>query len=165
MPLPTPPEKLFSVLDGLHISYKVYNHEPSFTVAESAHLKQRIPGLHCRNLFVRDKKEKMFLITAANDTSVDLKGLETVLGCKRLSFGSPERLWQYLGVRPGHVCPFAVINDREKLVTPVLDKTMMDACEICVHPMENHMTVALKPQDLLKFLEFCGHPAHITALT
>lgn len=164
-PLPTPPEKLFAVLDGLGIPYKVYNHEPTFTVAESEHLKKNIPGLHCRNLFVRDKKEKMFLITAANDTAVDLKALETVLGCKRLSFGSPERLWRHLGVRPGSVCPFAAVNDREGLVTSVLDKTMLEVDEVCVHPMENHMTIALKPQDLVKFLEFCGHPAHITALT
>ena len=163
--LPTSPEKLFAVLDGLGIAYKIHHHPPIFTVAEGEHLKKSIPGLHCRNLFVRDKKEKMFLITAANETPVDLKNLETLLGCKRLSFGSPERLWQYLGVRPGSVCPFAAVNDTERKVTSVLDQTMMDADIVCVHPMKNHMTIALKPQDLVKFLEFCGHSPHIVALT
>ena len=164
-PLPTPPEKLFAVLGELDIPYQIHHHPPTFTVAESEHLKKSIPGLHCRNLFVRDKKEKMFLITAANETPVDLKSLETLLDCKRLSFGSPERLWQYLGVRPGHVCPFAVVNDRENKVLSVLDRRMMNADIICVHPMENHMTIGLKPQDLVKFLEFCGHRPHIAALT
>ena len=164
IPLPTPPEKLFAVLDGLGIPYQTHHHPPTFTVAESEYLKRDIPGLHCRNLLVRDKKEKMFLITAANETPVDLKSLETLLGCKRLSFGSPERLWRYLGVRPGHVCPFAAINDRENKVISVLDRGIMDADTVCVHPMENHMTVALKPQDLVKFLEFCGHKPLIIKL-
>lgn len=163
--LPTSPDKLFATLAQLGIPYQLYHHEPAFTVAESEHLKRDIPGLHCRNLFVRDKKERMFLITLGNDTHVDLKGLEKLLGCGRLSFGSPERLWQYLGVRPGHVCPFAVINDKNNKVISVIDKAMMEAETVAVHPMENHMTICLKPADLLNFLEFCRHTAHITNLT
>jgi len=163
-PLPTPPQALFACLDRLNIPYRVYEHEPAFTVAESEHLKAHIPGLHCRNLFVRDKKEKMFLITAANETPVDLKGLEKTLNCGRLSFGSAERMWRHLGVRPGHVCPFAAINDRSCAVLSVLDVRMMEADEIAVHPMENNMTIVLKPADLLKFLEFTGHKPHIADL-
>lgn len=163
-PLPTSPQALFSCLDSMAIPYRVYDHDPVFTVAESEHLKAHIPGLHCRNLFVRDKKEKMFLITVADDVPVDLKGLEKILDCRRLSFGSAERMWRHLGVRPGHVCPFAAINDRDCAVLSVLDAGMMRADEIAVHPMENHMTIVLKPADLLKFLEFTGHKPHIADL-
>lgn len=163
-PLPTTPQDLFAFLERLGIPYRVYDHDPVFTVAESAHLKVRIPGLHCRNLFVRDRKEKMFLITVADEAPIDLKGLEKILDCGRLSFGSVERMWRHLGIRPGHVCPFAVINDRARTVLSVLDAGMMQADEIAVHPMENHMTIVLKPADLLKFLEFTGHNPHIADL-
>jgi Ala-tRNA(Pro) deacylase len=163
-PLPTPPEKLFALFAELDIPYQLYHHDPFFTVADGEHLKKDIPGLHCRNLFLRDKKERMFLITAGNDTRIDLKKLEFLLDCGRLSFGSPERLWQYLGVRPGHVCPFAAVNDKDNKVISIIDKAMMDAGTVAVHPMENHMTICLKPADLLKFLEFHEHTAHITDL-
>jgi Ala-tRNA(Pro) deacylase len=113
--LPTSPAALLAVLDNLGIAYKLHSHPPIFTVAEGVHLKESIPGLHCRNLFLRDKKEIMYLVVVANDTKVDLKNLEKLLGSARLSFGSPERLWTHLGITPGSVCPFAAINDRERI--------------------------------------------------
>jgi Ala-tRNA(Pro) deacylase len=164
-PLPTTPAALFARLDSLGISYKVYEHAPVFTVAESEDVTAHIPGLHCRNLFVRDKAEKMFLITVGNDTRIDLKKLQVLLGCGRLSFGSPERLWRHLGVRPGSVCPFAIINDRDMSVTAILDKAMMDAEIVNYHPMENHMTIGLTPAGLIKFIESCGHKPHIIDLS
>lgn len=169
VPLPTPPALLFARLDELGINYKVHQHPPVFTVAESEHVTAHIPGLHCRNLFVRDNKkkdgaEKMFLVVVANETRIDLKKLQTLLGCGRLSFGSAERLWRTLGVRPGSVCPFAIINDKACAVTVILDKSMMDADIVNYHPMENHMTIGLPPGDLLKFVESCGHKPHIIDL-
>jgi Ala-tRNA(Pro) deacylase len=163
-PLPTPAPALLAHLDGIGVEYKVHEHAPVFTVAESEHVTAHIPGLHCRNLFVRDKAEKMFLVTAANETKIDLKKLQVLLGCGRLSFGSADRLWRTLGVRPGSVCPFAIINDKTHQVTAILDKSMMEADIVNYHPMENHMTISLTPAGLLKFIESCGHKPHITDL-
>lgn len=164
-PLPTPAEALLATLDHLAVTYSLHHHPPVFTVEESAPLKAAIPGVHCRNLFLRDKKEKMFLVVAANETRIDLKKLQDVLGCERLSFGSADRLWRHLGVRPGSVCPFALINDKNHAVTVILDRDMMAAAIINYHPMENHLTIGLSPADLIRFVEFCGHTPHITDLT
>lgn len=162
--LPTKPSQLLAILDDLGIAYKVYDHEPAFTVAQSAHLKDHIPGTHCRNLFLRDKKGVMFLVVAANDTEVDLKALPERLGCGRLSFGSADRLWQYLGIYPGAVCPFTVINDRDHAVRVVLDAFMMDQDLVCYHPLDNAQTISLTPSGLLKFLQSTGHEPLILAL-
>jgi Ala-tRNA(Pro) deacylase len=156
---------LISILDNLEINYQIFDHAPIFTVAEGEHLKANIPGTHCRNLFVRDKKEKMFLVVAANDTAVDLKKLPDLLGCGRLSFGSAERLWQHLGIYPGAVCPFALINDKDHQVSVVLDAYMMAQEIVNYHPLDNAKTISLKPADLLKFLEFTGHKPQILDLS
>lgn len=155
--IPTSPEMLFDVLAGLNIKYELHHHRPIFTVEEGADLKASIPGLHCRNLFLRDKKGTMFLVLAGNETVIDLKNLEERLGCGRLSFGSPERLMEYLGIYPGAVCPFAVINDTQRRVQIMLDGHIAKAEQICVHPLDNRMTICLKPDDLLKFLTHTGH--------
>lgn len=161
--LPTSPEDLFKVLDSLNIPYDLYRHDPIFTVEEGLHLKAEIPGTHCRNLFLKDKKGKMFLITAANETKIDLKALPQMLGCGRLSFGSKNRLMEYLGIYPGAVTPFTAINDKTNNVSIVLDKTMMEAEAMCVHPLDNAMTIGFKPDDLLRFLEHTGHTPQILA--
>ena len=106
----------------------------------------------------------MFLVTLANETEVDLKEMEELLECKRLSFGSPDRLWTYLGVRPGSVCPFAVINDTEQEVPLILDEWMMNQKRVNYHPLLNTMTVGLAPEDLLKFLMDIKHPHKILTL-
>jgi Ala-tRNA(Pro) deacylase len=165
LPLPVNAAALLARLQELGIGYELYHHEPVFSVAESEHLKAQIPGLHCRNLFLRDKKEKMFLVVAANETAVDLKKLEGVLGCDRLSFGSSGRLWRYLGVRPGSVCPYAIINDKGGAVSIILDQSMMAADLVDYHPMENHLTICVAPADLVKFIESTGHRAHIIDLS
>jgi Ala-tRNA(Pro) deacylase len=156
-PLPTSPETLLARLDSHGIPYVLHHHRAVFTVSESLEMERDMPGIHCRNLFVRDKKERMFLISAANETEIDLKALESRLGCARLSFGSPERLWTYLGVRPGSVCPYAIVNDTENLVTPVLDAYMMRGELVNFHPLINTMTIGVAPDDLLKFIRSTGH--------
>ena len=156
-PLPTAPEALLERLEALDISYGLRRHKAVFTVAESTALLHGIPGTHCRNLFVRDKKETMFLVVAANETPVDLKRMQELLNCGRLSFGSPERLWRHLGVRPGSVCPFAVINDKDGAVQVVLDANMMKADRVVYHPLVNEMSISLTPTDLLRFLADTGH--------
>ncbi len=156
-PLPTPASALLRILGDLDIANRLYHHQPVFTVEESLEIERDMPGAHCRNLFVRDKKEIMFLVVAQNETMIDLKKLSGLLDCGRLSFGSAERLWTHLGVRPGSVCPFAIINDKDNAVTIVLDKSMMENNIVNYHPMENHMTVGLSPDDLVKFIKYTGH--------
>ena len=162
--LPTSPEALLVLFGQLDIPYTLHEHEPVFTVAESEHLNAVIPGMHCRNLFLRDKKKRMYLVVAANETSVDLKALPDAIDSARLSFGSAERLWEYLGVKPGSVCPFAVVNDHEHAVQVVLDSVMMQANLVNYHPMVNSMTVSLTPQDLLRFFDHTGHDVQIVDL-
>ena len=152
-------------LDRLGISYELVNHEPVFTVAESSKLDRDLPGAPCRNLFLRDKKKHNFLLTLQNTTEVDIKKLPDLIGSARLSFGSAERLWEYLGVRPGSVCPFAIINDKDKNVQICLDKSMMEEERVCYHPLQNDMTLCLAPDDLLKFIAHTSHTAHIIDLS
>lgn len=155
--LPTTKEQLFEVLSELSIEYTLYQHRPVYTVAEGHDLQKSIPGLHCRNLFLRDHKKKMFLVVAANETEIDLKALKEQIGSGRLSFASPERLWEFLGIQPGSVCPFCLINDKDRRVTVVLDSKMMDAECVNYHPLDNAMTVGVHPSALLKFLKYTGH--------
>lgn len=162
--LPTSPEELFALLENLGILYSHHHHPPIFTVGEGEHLKASIPGVHCRNLFLRDKKKKTFLVVLANETAVNLKALEGMLACGRLSFGSPERLWEMLGIRPGSVCPFTLVNDKNRAVHVVLDKTMMEADIVNYHPLDNTMTIGLSPADLLKFIKHTGHTYTILKL-
>src|SRR5690606_18792615 len=116
-----------------------YEHRAVFTVAESTALERDMPGVHCRNLFLRDKKQKMFLVVAAHETAIDLKKLPALIGADRLSFGSADRLWAYLGVRPGSVCPYAIINDKDRAVTVILDAAMMAGAIVNYHPLVNTM--------------------------
>lgn len=163
--LPTPPEKLLEILKELNIDYKFYEHEAVFTVEESDKIKLTIPGCSCRNLFLRDKKKNMFLVVAANETMLDMKKLAPLLEAGRLSFGSPDRLWTHLGVTPGSVCPYAIINDTAGDVKIILDKTMMAAEIVNYHPMVNTMTIGVKPDDLVKFIESTGHTPYILDLS
>ncbi|MBL4804395.1 MAG: prolyl-tRNA synthetase associated domain-containing protein [Alphaproteobacteria bacterium] len=156
-PLPTQPEELLELLQQLDIEYKYYEHEAVFTVEESSKIKEEMPGTHCRNLYLRDKKKKNFLVVAANETEVDLKTLQEKIECGRLSFGSADRLWQFLGIRPGSVCPFTVINDTDHEVQVVLDAYMMKQECVHYHPLDNTMTIGLSPDDLLKFFDHTGH--------
>ena len=163
--LPTSSGDLLTFFDRNDIPYELYEHKPVFTVEESQALKQTIPGTDCRNLFLRDKKKQMYLVVAANETQLDLKKLESLIESKRLSFGSEERLWQYLGVRPGSVCPFSIINDRGSEVSLILDQHMMQSPLVNFHPMENHMSISLTPDDLIKFIDLCDHPYQIIDLS
>ncbi len=162
--LPTSPEALFEYLDRLAVVYKIYDHDPIFTVEEGVHLKASIPGVHCRNLFLRDKKKQMFLVVAANKTKLDLKKLSDVIGSKRVSFGSADRLWEYMGIRQGSVNPFCVLNDVDDRVTVILDADMMAAELVNYHPMDNAQTIGLSPADLLKFMAASGNEFSVVDL-
>lgn len=158
------PKDLLALLEDLDIEYQYHEHHAVFTVEESSKIEDDIPGAHCRNLYLRDKKKRNFLVTAMNETPVDLKALEKEIGCARLSFGSADRLWQFLGVKPGSVCPYAVINDTEQAVRVILDKKMMEQGRVNYHPLENTMTIGVSPDGLLKFLKHTGHDPKILDL-
>lgn len=162
--LPTSPAALLRILQDLEIDHEIHRHPPIFTVEAGVHLKEKIPGLHCRNLFLCDKKKKMFLVVLGNDTHVDLKKLDVLIGAARLSFGSADRLGQYLGIYPGAVCPFAAINDKNHQVKIILDAAMMRAEIVNYHPLDNAQTISLSPAGLLRFFDYTGHRPEIVDL-
>ena len=163
--LPTSPGELLAQLRALSIPYRFYEHRAVFTVAEAEEVERDIPGTHCRNLFFRDKKKNNFLLCLPNRVPVDVKKLPAVLESDRLSFGSPERLWEYLGVRPGSVCPFSIVNDHGHQVKIFLEKTMMEDNVLNFHPLLNTMTIGLAPADLIRFIESTGHAPYIVDLS
>lgn len=156
---------LIARLDALGISNRTVTHAAVFTVAESQELRGSIPGAHSKNLFVKDKKGRFFLVTALEDAKIDLKRLhETVGGQGRVSFGSAEQLREHLGVEPGSVTPFAAMNDARGMVTVVLHDRLMQEPVQNFHPLTNTATTTISNSDLIRFLEAVGHAPRILAL-
>ncbi len=161
---PAAPDQLFVHLEGLGIRTRTVRHPPVFTVAEARMLRGDLPGAHIKNLFLRNKKGEMWLVVVEEDRVIDLKALGDRLGAGRLSFGSPERLQTYLGVMPGAVTPFALINDRQGRVKVAIDKTVLERSLVNCHPLANDMTTAIAPHDLLAFIASSGHEPTILDL-
>ena len=156
--MPETPEGLMHRLAELGIEVKTYVHPPLFTVEQSQDLRGKIPGAHTKNLFLKDKKGRYFLVTAAEDALLDLKTIHHVIGASgRVSFGSPDKLMALLGVAPGSVTVFGAINDVEGQVTVVLDETLMANDVINAHPLHNEATTSVRRKDLVRFLQFTGH--------
>lgn len=162
--LPTSPQQLLARLAALGIASTSHEHAAVFTVEEAKALRGELAGGHIKNLFLRNKKEEMWLVVAEEDKKIDLKALGERLGAGKLSFGSADRLLRYLGVLPGAVTPFGIINDKDRKVKVVLDRDLMGLGIVNAHPLVNTMTTALAPQDLVKFLEAEGHPALVIDL-
>jgi Ala-tRNA(Pro) deacylase len=154
------PQQLFARLEELGLAHATVEHAPVFTVEQAKAHRGTLPGHHIKNLFLRNKKEEMWLVVALEDRAIDLKRLGEMLGAGRLSFCSPERLSKYLGVEPGSVTPFAVINDTAHQVTLVLDRELQAEGPINAHPLTNAMTSAISLADLLRFFEATGHTPH-----
>jgi Ala-tRNA(Pro) deacylase len=161
---PGPETALFDRLDALGIAHKTFVHPPVFTVEESDIHCGHIPGMHTKNLFLEDRAGGLWLVVARQDVRVDLKALSTQLGCPRFSFGAPELLASTLGVPPGSVTPFAVLNDTERRVRVILDKAMMEGDPLNYHPLRNDRTTAIAAADLLRFLRDTGHEPLIVVL-
>jgi len=161
---PLSPEQLFQHLDTLGIAHRTYTHPPVFTVAEAVALRGQLPGGHCKSLFLKDKKGGLWLVMALEERQVDLKRLAAQLSAPRFSFGNPELLYETLGVRPGSVTPFALVNDREQRVRVVLDRGMLERDPLNYHPLENDRTTAIAPADLLRFIVACGRTPIILEL-
>ena len=151
------PQQLFARLAELGLAHNTVEHVPVFTVEQAKAHRGELPGHHIKNLFLRNKKEAMWLVVALEDRAVDLKRLGEILGAGRLSFGSPERLRKHLGIEPGSVTPFAVINDTGHKVTLVLDSSLRADGLVNAHPLTNTMTSAISLADLLRFFDSTGH--------
>ena len=157
-------EDLMAKLDELGIVTETVDHEPVYTVEESQAICGSIPGGHCKNLFLKDKKGQLWLVVAQDDAHIDLKALPAKIGAARISFGKPDLLMEVLGVKPGSVTPFALINDDETRVNVVLDKAMMAHDVLNYHPLSNDATTSIKSVDLEAFVRACGHDPQIVEL-
>ncbi len=157
-------EGLFSFLDGLGIETKTVEHPPVFTVSESAGVDRALPGGHTKNLFLKSAKGVLYLVVAYVETQVDLKGLPQRVGAARFSFGKPDLLLDVLGVTPGSVTAFAVLNDRDHQVQVVLDEDLMQFDSVNCHPLENNATTNIARDDLLRFIRATGHEPTIVDL-
>jgi len=162
--VPASRQDLFARLEHLGIRTETVEHEAVFTVDESAKLERLLPGGHTKNLFLKDKKDRLFLVVALSTQRIDLKSLHKRLGCDRLSFGRPELLMEVLGVPAGSVTPFALINDTAQRVTVILDADMMRHARLNYHPLENTATTNISGEDLLGFIRACGHNPRILAV-
>ena len=159
------PDALFALLDRLGIAHKTVTHPPLFTVEQSRALRGQIPGGHTKNLFLRDKSNALFLVVAEEDAAIELKSLHRRLGAGRFSFGSANLLNEVLGVEPGSVTPFGVMNDVDNRLTVVLDRPLLDHATINCHPLVNTMTTAVGRDDLIRFLEAVGHKPRIERIS
>ncbi|MFQ5522207.1 MAG: prolyl-tRNA synthetase associated domain-containing protein [Acidimicrobiia bacterium] len=151
------PEDLFSFLDGLEISTTTVEHRPVFTVEEARELRGSLSGSPSKSLFLRNKKKQMWLVTTQADRAIDLKRLGASLGSGRLGFASPESLMAHLGVIPGAVTPFGVLNDTDGVVNVALDRELLEDGPLNFHPLDNSRTTTISAADLLEFLEATGH--------
>jgi Ala-tRNA(Pro) deacylase len=149
-------ERLFGFLDRIDVAHTTLRHPPVFRVEEGAEIKAALPGGHTKNLFLKDAKDRLWLVSALGETRVDLKALPATIGAARLSFGSEALLEQVLGVRAGSVTAFALINDAGRQVTFVLDAALL-ACDLLnFHPLTNTATTAVSRDGFLAFLSALG---------
>lgn len=155
--MPATPDELFAYLDRLGVAHSTISHPPMFTVSEAQSLRGSLPGGHNKNLFLKDRFGTLYLVVLLEDARINLKTLPGVLDCGRLSFGSADLLREVLGVEPGSVTPFALINDTDRRVIPVLDAAMMQYDVLNYHPLVNTMTTSIGRDDLLRFVQATGH--------
>jgi len=155
--MPVSRQDLFDYLNKLSITHNTLEHEPIFRVEDSLKLKASRPGANTKNLFLKDKAGKFFLICAQSDSNIRINKLHPVLGCKRLSFGKPEPLFELLGVTPGSVTLFSILNDTQGTVTLILDAALLNHDIVNFHPLLNDATTAISTADMIVFAKATGH--------
>lgn len=143
---------LLAFLAEIGVEQTTHDHPAVFTVGESGAIKQKIPGAHTKNLFLKDARDQLWLVSAEAHAQIDLKRLHTVIGAARLSFGKPELMLARLGVTPGSVTAFGLINDTGRTVRFVLDRTLAEAEFVNFHPLENTATTTVSQAGLRRFL-------------
>jgi Ala-tRNA(Pro) deacylase len=154
-------QALFAFLDAHGIAHRTHEHPPVFRVEDGAEIKAALPGGHTKNLFLKDAKGQLWLISALGDTRIDLKRAAPAIGSAKLSFGSETRLYEALGVRPGSVTAFALLNDPEHSVRFVLDAALMRTDPVNFHPLSNDATTAVSRDGFLAFLKALGREPRV----
>ena len=150
------PADLFAFLDRHAIAHSTLEHEAVFTVEDGPEMKARLPGGHTKNLFLKDAKGRIWLITALDDAAIDLKTIHKAIGAARLSFGSADLMLEVLGVRPGSVTPFGLISDVKRRATLVVDAALLEREPLNFHPLVNTATTAVSKAGFLAFLAALG---------
>lgn len=163
--MPATRQELFQRFHNLGISAKTHEHAPVFTVEEAKRVHDGIAGGHCKNLFCKDEKGALWLIVALEDSVINLKTAPAKIGSKRLTFGKPDLLMEVLGVEPGSVTPFGLINDRDVRTNVILDERMMAEEKLNFHPLQNAATTTIAAADLISFIRSCGHDPRIVAVS
>lgn len=155
---------LFNKLQTLSIPHTTYPHEPVFTVEQALQLVSTIPGASCKNLFLKDSKNRFYLLVAVHDTMINLKKLSKNISAPELRFANADLLKHYLGVEPGSVTPFGLINDQDHAVTVLLDNNLFSHTHVGFHPLINNATTVISPENLKKFIAGCGNKYDIINL-
>ena len=154
--MPASRSDLFAFFDAHGVAHRTHDHPPVFRVEEGQAVKAAMPGGHTKNLFLKDAKGQLWLVSALGETRIDLKVLHKTIGSARLSFGPPDLMLETLGVTPGSVTVFGMINDREHRVRLVLDRALFEHDPVNFHPLSNDATTAVSPEGLLAFLRALG---------
>ena len=147
---------LFARLDAIGVAHTTLDHAPVFTVGEGLEIKAAMNGGHTKNLFLKDARDQPWLISALGETTIDLKRLHPVIGSGRLSFGSAALMEETLGVTPGSVTAFGLINDTDHRVRFVLDAALARADPVNFHPLTNTATTAVSQAGFRAFLASIG---------
>jgi len=155
---------LFQRFNELGVKTVTIEHMAVFTVEEAKAGRGDLAGAHSKNLFLKDKKQQLWLVICLEDREIDMKALRHKIGAGNLSFGKPDLLARVLGVEPGSVTPFSLINDAETLVRVILDQEMMEDDFLNFHPLTNTKTTQISPDDLLRFIRSCGHEPDVVSL-
>jgi len=163
--MPATKADLFALFDKLGLVTTTVEHIPVFTVEEAKKIHEDIPGGHCKNLFCKDEKGVLWLIVALEDARIDLKAAKDRIGSKRLTFGKSELLLEILGVGPGSVTPFGLINDTAGRTNVILDEAMMRHEKLNFHPLKNDATTTISSVDLVNLIKATGHNPRIVAVS
>ena len=163
--MPASRAELFQRFKDLGIETRTLDHAPVFTVEEAKHVHDDMPGGHCKNLFCKDEKGVLWLIVALEDAVINLKAAPAKIGSKRLTFGKPELLMEVLGLEPGSVTPFGLINDKTVRTNVILDEAMMQLPLLNFHPLKNDATTSISSDALLTFIKSCGHTPRVVAVS
>jgi Ala-tRNA(Pro) deacylase len=153
---PATRERLFDALDALEIAHRTLEHRPIFTVADGADIKSELPGGHTKNLFLKDKSGSLLLVSACGESPVPVNRLHRALGTQRFSFAKEDVLWDALGVRPGSVTVFALVNDPGARVRMALDAALLEHELVNFHPLTNDATTTISSKDLMRFIRATG---------
>ena len=159
------PDDLFAYLDKLGIAHTTHWHDAVFTVGESTELKASMPGGHTKNLFLKDKDGNLILIAAEAHSELKLNQLHRLIGTKRLSFGAPDLMEEVLGITPGSVTAFALMNDTAGQVRFLIDAALMEHDPVNFHPLTNTGTTAISREDFEAFVRATGHGFEVIDFT